>query len=57
MIVYIPNTEQGQKDLSKKVAESHAHAVFTLIDNMNISQKEKVSLLDQTVKDPIQHTN
>ena len=54
--MYTPDTEEGQKELSKQVAASYAHIVFTLIEKSDISYKEKLSLLEKIAKEDILST-
>lgn len=50
MIVHYPKTEEGQRELAKRVADVHANMVHQYIKKLNCPSEQKVQLLDAVIK-------
>lgn len=49
VIVYAPNTENGQKELSGRIASIHADAVISRIHHLPCPATQKLQLLDSII--------
>ena len=49
VIVHYPKTEQGKRELAKRVADVHADMVNQYIKNLNCPSDQKVELLDAVI--------
>jgi len=45
IILHMPETKSGLRDLSQRVAEIHAMAIIHQLDNSTCSKSEKLSLI------------
>ncbi|MBR2484603.1 MAG: hypothetical protein IKB53_07650 [Oscillospiraceae bacterium] len=50
VIVYAPKTEDGQRELEKRVAEVHASAVTQQIKALNCPESQKQMLLHMAIE-------
>lgn len=50
LIVYYPNTEEGKRELAKRVADVHAETVKQTVSKLNCSSKQKEQLIDSVIK-------
>ncbi len=50
IIVYYPNTEEGQAELSKRIASVHAEHAIRMVDRLTCPTKQKLELVDAVVK-------
>lgn len=50
MIVHYPKTEEGQRELAKRVADVHASMVNQYIKKLDCPSGQKVQLLDTVIK-------
>lgn len=50
VIVHYPKTEEGQRELSQRVASVHADLVNRYIQNLNCPSRQKEELLDAVIK-------
>lgn len=51
IIVHYPTTEEGWRELRRRVAEVHADAVLTYIQKLNCPTWQKIELLDAIIED------
>ena len=52
IIVHMPETESGRKELARRVAAVHVMAVSYQLENANCSKVEKIKLI-RTVQDSL----
>lgn len=50
VIVYTPNVESGQKELSRRIASIHADAVIARLQKLTCPTTQKLQLLDTIIK-------
>ena len=50
MVVHTPTTPDGQRELTKRVSSAHAAAVLRHIQGLNLSNKQKLTLIDAVIK-------
>ena len=50
LIVYYPNTEEGKRELAKRVADVHAETVKQTVSKLNCSSKQKEQLIDSVIR-------
>ena len=50
VIVHSPRTEEGKRELAKRVAGVHADMVNRYIQKLNCPSEQKVQLLDAVIK-------
>lgn len=51
IIVHYPSTEEGWRELSRRVASVHADAVMNSISKLNCPMWQKIKLLDAIIED------
>lgn len=51
VIIYLPKTEEGKRELAQRVADVHADFVHQYIKNLKCPSKQKEQLLDAVIKD------
>ena len=51
LIVHYPKTEEGWKELRKRVAEVHADAMMTYVRKLNCPHWQKIKLIDAVIAD------
>lgn len=49
VIIYAPNTENGQKELSRRIASIHADAVIARLQKLTCPTTQKLQLLDTII--------
>lgn len=50
LIVYYPKTEEGKRELAKRVADVHAETVKQTVSKLNCSSKQKEQLIDSVIR-------
>jgi hypothetical protein len=50
IIVHYPKSEEGKRELAKRVAEAHAEAVNSYILSLNCPTEQKLALFDAIIK-------
>ena len=50
MVVHAPTTPDGKRELTKRVSSAHAAAVLRHIQGLNLSNKQKLALIDAVIK-------
>ena len=50
MIVYYPQTEEGKRELARRVAGVHADMVHQYINKLNCPTEQKMQLLDAVIE-------
>ena len=50
MVVHAPTTPDGKRELTKHVSSAHAAAVLRHIHGLNLSNKQKLALIDAVIK-------
>ena len=51
LIVYLPGTETGKRELAQRIAEVHADFVHRYINKLTCPTEQKVRLLDAVISD------
>ena len=51
LVVHYPKTEEGWKELRKRVAEVHVEAVMTYVRKLNCPHWKKIKLIDAVIAD------
>lgn len=51
IVVHYPTTEEGQRELRRRVAIVHADAVLNSISKLKCSDREKLRLLNAIIRD------
>lgn len=51
IIVHFPTTEEGWRELKRRVASVHADAVMNSISKLNCPMWQKIKLLDAIIED------
>lgn len=51
IIVHFPTTEEGWRELKRRVASVHADAVMNSINKLNCPMWQKIKLLDAIIED------
>ncbi len=49
VIVYCPKTEEGKRELARRVADVHADVVHQAIQKLNCPPAQKLELLDAVI--------
>ena len=49
VIVYYPKTEEGKRELARRVADVHADVVHQAIQKLNCPSAQKLELLDAVI--------
>lgn len=50
VIMHFPSTENGKKELARRVSDVHAAAVIQRIKELNCPTQQKLDLLDAVIK-------
>ncbi len=50
IILHLPKTEKGVRELQKRVAEVHAEAVSHYLQMLNCTQEQKKALIEKVKK-------
>lgn len=50
VIMHFPSTEDGKKELARRVSDVHAAAVIQRIKELNCPTQQKLDLLDAVIK-------
>ena len=50
LIVYYPKTEEGKRELARRVADVHAETVKQTVSKLNCSSKQKEQLIDSVIR-------
>lgn len=51
IVVHYPTTEEGWRELKRRVASVHADAVMNSISKLNCPYQDKIRLLDAIIED------
>ena len=51
IIVHYPTTEEGRRELKRRVASVHADAVINSISKLKCPHRDKIRLLDAIIED------
>lgn len=51
VIVHYPTTEEGWCELRRRVAIVHADAVLSYIQKLNLSDRQRVKLIDKIIEE------
>lgn len=51
VIVHYPKSQEGKKELAKRVSEMQARAVVNYINNLPFPKEQKLRLLDAAIKE------
>ena len=57
LIVYYPKTEEGKRELARRVADVHAETVKQTVSKLKCSSRQKEQLIDSVIRSVSEREN